>query len=75
MTTNEKYLTTQGYSELKNTALVDMRTMINETTEKGKKKIGQAIATAKETVIKNLNTEYEAILKELSVYDITKGDL
>ena len=35
----------------------------------------QAIATAKETVIKNLNTEYEAILKELSVYDITKGDL
>ena len=37
--TNEKSLTAQGYSDLKNTALVDMRTVINETTEKGKEEI------------------------------------
>ena len=49
--------------------------MIHETTEKGKEEFGQAIATAKASVSKDLNTEYEAILKELSEYDTTKGEL
>ena len=45
------------------------------STKKDKEEIGQAIATDKATTIKDLNNEYEAILKELSAYDITKGDL
>ena len=40
-----------------------------------KEEIGQATSTLKPTTIKDLNNEYEAILKELSAYDITKGDL
>ena len=73
--TNESSLTTNAYAVLKDPAIVDMKKLIHETTEKGEEEIGKAVATAKLSVIKDLNTEYEAIVKELSVYDTKKEEL
>ena len=69
---NETPLTMNAYAVLKDTAIVDMKVAINEMTEKGKEDIGQGVATAKLSMIKDLNTEYEDILKQLNVYNTKK---
>ena len=52
-----------------------MTKVIHQTKEKRKEEIWKAVATAKLSVIKDLNTEYKAIVKELSVYDTEKEGL
>ena len=73
--TKDTFLTTNAYTIIKDTAVVDITTVMNATTAKGKDEIGQAVATAKATAIRDLNSEYEAIVKEFSVYDNKKAEL
>lgn len=40
--------------------------MIDKRTEKGKTDLGQAVTLAKQSVIDDINREYESILKDLS---------
>ena len=52
-----------------------MTTVMDATTAKETDEIGQAVAIAKATAIRDLNAEYEAIVKELSFYDSKKAEL
>lgn len=72
---NEKSLTKDGYSKMKSTAEQDMKLMITAATERSNDDIGRAINNAKSTAVKDINTEYDAILADLKKYDTTKEDL
>ena len=73
--TNEKSLTSLGYSNMKTTAIADMKLMIAAATEKSKEEIGQAIKIAQENALTDINKEYDSILKELGTCDKTKEDV
>ena len=52
-----------------------MKMMIQVVTEKSKEEIGQLLHITKKESPKDLNTKYEAILKDLSEADTTEDDL
>ena len=72
---NEKSLTEHGYSKMKTTAVQGIKLMIEVATEQSKEDIGNAIKNAKSVALKDINNEYDAILKYLRNYDTTKEDL
>lgn len=49
--------------------------MIDAVTEKNKENIGNGINSAKSAALKDINNEYDAILKDLKKYYKTKEDL
>lgn len=53
----------------------DMKLMTAAATKTSKEEIGQAIKTAKREALKDINKEYEAILKDLGECNTTKHDL
>ena len=63
--TSEKSLTSIGYSEIKNTAIANMKLMIAAATERSKEEIGKAIKVAQGNALKDIGRAYQSILTEL----------
>lgn len=59
---------------MKTIAIKEMKLMIQAVLDKGKEEIINSVKTAKTQAIKDINTEYEAILKDLSDTDTTKEE-
>ena len=51
--TNEKSLTSIGYSEMKNSAIAEMQQLIAAATEKSKEEIGKATKIAKDNAMQD----------------------
>jgi len=62
-------------TKLDDNAARELTQALLDATNRGTTAIGKAIATAKQTAVDDLNTEYNAILADLVKYDTTKDEL
>ena len=60
---------------MKTTTVQGMKLMIETATERSKEDIGNAIKNAKSAALKDINIEFDVILKDLRNYNTTKEDL